>query len=519
MATDMDMDIDMDIDLGDDGDIAAMEAEAMKIETQPDQPDYDVQHDVDITEVTSSDVVPTKVHIRGLDNFTSADVKGFAGEHYPLDHYQRVEWIDDTSANILYETAEAATEALNAFSNFTNIDPNAILLQQLRPAKHLSSHPETPLQVRQALVTDVKKPRAHEASRFYLLHPDKDPRERRKQGGRGRGRRGSQEGGEYRRNRFDDREHRRRRDGDKFDVSMYDDDGGEGASSRANGSRRDSVSGYSSSDNDRRRRRVRFGDKSGGDLFSDRNSQRSNGRLRDRSASPTLDGDGRLGFEEDESSVRRKIRQRSLTPPCAALRNGNAVKELFPSSSNSRKELFPGQTSPNKTKELFPHKTAISNHRRTGAMDTHAPEKTDLFANGSSTSKYGRLGSRPSTADTTHSEGFTIRGTATQQPVGQPELSIKGASQVDSPVKELFPSRNGHEGKELFIKGISNAGKELFGRNSGKELFSNNSGKELFGSANSGKELFGPANSGKELFADKLSGRGAPRRKAQDLFP
>ena len=47
---------------------------------------------------------------------------------------------------------------------------------QLRTAKPLSSRPDVALHVRMALQDDRKKPRAHEASRFYLMHPEHDPR-------------------------------------------------------------------------------------------------------------------------------------------------------------------------------------------------------------------------------------------------------------------------------------------------------------------------------------------------------
>ncbi|KAJ9656950.1 hypothetical protein H2201_008353 [Coniosporium apollinis] len=516
----VDMDIDMDIDLGGDAEIAALEAEAMRITSADAPPDQEGQNTSVLVAAPSADgaatdihAAPEKVHIRGVDNLTTADIKFFASELYPSDLFVRVEWIDDTSANIVYQTAEAATAALAAFSDFYQVvDPALVPLSELRKAKKLATHPDADLQVRQAFSTDVKKKGAREASRFYLMNPDKDPSERRKRfdSRRGRGgRRASDENGDYRRRRFDDREHRRRRDGEQevaFDVSMYDDDAGAAPTRPAAHSRRESYSGYSSSGEGPGRRRAGGRGRDDGDLFANRVAKKPDetyGRLRDRSASPAGEGDGRLGFENDETTARRRLRRRSSTPPPAYRKrdpnphpSGNVGKELFPAKepivilssppANSAKELFPRKSSPAKrSRELFPHKTAVSNHRRTDALD--AGESADIVANGSQERKsrdlfdrinsggssFGRLHDRPTipTAGADETEGFSIRGSGTSQEV--PGFSIRGAASTPDPtappVKELFPLRTG-------------------------------------------------GNAGKELFAEKIKGRGGPRRKAEDMY-
>ena len=443
---------------------------------------------------------------------TTTDVKNFALEHFSLDQFARIEWINDTSANITYETADAALEALNAFTDAQVVDRSYIPPLQERNAKKLSTHPNAELKVRQATTKDVKAPRAHEASRFYLLNPDQDPRERRRLT-RGRGGRLWDDRGEYRRRRFDDQEHRRRRNEDDnvaFDVSMYDDDAGSGMRNGSrNGSRPGrcgSQSSLTSSSESGRRKRVRFRAKKD-DLFA---NLKSDGRLRDRSASPDPDGDGRMGFEEDENSIRRRIRQRSLTPPSIrreqkSSTQDSSIKELFPaqrtpsallsSPATSGKELFPNKSSPTKrTKELFPHKTSISNHRRTDAFDA-ADETADLFATGMAVPfvdgsgeprsrdladriskkslSYGRLNNWPDTAGTDEQvmepDEIIVRGSAQAEQV--PGFSIRGAAHTaeSTSVKELFPLKAG-------------------------------------------------ANFGKELFAEKIKGRGGPRRKAEDMF-
>ncbi|OCK77596.1 hypothetical protein K432DRAFT_303826, partial [Lepidopterella palustris CBS 459.81] len=406
-----------------------------------------------------------KVNLQGLDNLNTGDVKRFASEHFSLDQFIRVEWINDTSANLLYETADAALQALNAFSK--DACPDAFSIPESgMPTKGLSSHPNAELKVRLATVKDVKAPRAREASRFYLLNPEYDPSER-KRNPRGRGGRPSDDRGDYTKRHFDDREHRRRRgEGDRaaFDVSMYDDDAG---SSMINGSRngRDvSQTSYTSSGEDGYRKRVRFRGRRETDLFA---SGTSDGRLRDRSASPDPDGDGRMGFPEDENSIRRRIRQRTKS------------STLLSSSASNGKELFPNRSSPPKrSKELFPHKTDISNHRRTDATDETAnmlaSRMTVPFGDGSAGPRSRSLADRITpnqpddmNEDAAKPEEITIRGSAEQTP----GFSIRGAAQAaDTSSTELFPRKPG------------------------------------------------AGNFGKELFGEKIKGRGGPRRKAEDMF-
>jgi hypothetical protein len=401
------------------------------------------------------EAVAEKVYIRGVDDLSTADVKGFADEHYPSVYYNKIEWIDDTSANIVYSSADAALEALEAFS----VDTNAATIPPLteRIAKKLSTHPEIDLVVRQSKTTDVKKPRAHEASRYYLMNPDKDPRERRKQ--RVGKRYGREERGESRKRQQPDEEEQV-----KWTEDMYDDPP---LSPKING-KRESHSSLSDSD-ERRRKRVRFNGRDG-DLFADRMDNRgTSGRLRNRSASPgSRAGADRLSYRDDSTSAR--IRRRSLTPPARQ----QPVRELFPSKAP---DLFADRLAQQgKPKELFPHRTSISNHRRTDAVDASdetspqpfpKPEKPrDLFdrIESKGSTALGRLASdsmpaRPRSSPT--EMGFAVHGAASQG------LSIKGAGNKNTTVKELFPNK--------------------------------------FSNAN-------------DLFAEKLKGRGGPRKKAEDLF-
>lgn len=425
-------------------------------------------------------------------------------EHFPSESPLRIEWIDDTSANIVYDTAATASMALFHFSLSPAYDEPYSPLQ-LRAAKKFSSHPESSLHVRIALITDQKRPRAYEASRFYMMHPEYDPREQRRRD------RSSRSGhGDYQRRIYGQEEHRRRKDGDKdegFSLTMYDDD------SRALAHRVDGVSGRRAS----RSPQSTFSSADDRTTFEDRRTRprhridtyrpgKSNGNDREerhRSSSPGRDDGGYLG-----RSGRRDSRRRTPPPPYQTRDpypplSDNSGKELFPSKRppgtihhQDEKDIFFNKRSTGHLKkELFPNKSTSSNHRRTGAFDA-ADETADLFATGLNvpladgvtplhhnfTNKpaknhglsYGRLKSSDPELDVLALEvlndgGLNIRGAFQTQDTG---FSIRGAADDVScapQVKELFPEK-------------------------------------------------AASNAGKELFADKLQGRGGKRNKAEDMF-
>ncbi|KAK2747504.1 hypothetical protein FQN57_001996 [Myotisia sp. PD_48] len=449
---DNDMDIDMDLDIG-----PVPEAERIELET------------ASIVPVATTGQVDEpqleKVHIRGVDELTTDDIKRFAMEHFTLEEPQKIEWIDDTSANIVYSTAEIGLKALFCLTqeNIEEAESSSPAIR-LRAAKSLSTHPDSVIQVRSAVKTDRKKHRAYEASRFYLMHPEHDPRERVRKEFAGRrsssGRRDGNESG-YTRRRFDDREHRRRKSldrGDRFDVNMYDDEQ------------------PSSNEADQ-------GKQKGNDLFAG-HTDRSKGRLRDRSASPSR--------SKDDSSFSMSSSRRFRDRPRLQDRHGadhvrrNTGRELFSSGANSsdehsnRRELFPNKSAATYLKkELFQTKSssnANASHRRSDAFDA-ADETMELFAkrmsvpfvDGADSSANPSVELFPESTKAT--DGFNIRGSS----VASQGISIRGGAS------------NG-----LSIKGAASV-------------------RELFPSKYSG-------NQGKELFSDKLEGRGGSRRKAEDMF-
>lgn len=360
----------------------------------------------------------------------------FAAEHYPSQDPSRIEWIDDTSANIVYPTEETAVEALHSFLRSPQIS-TTLSFTELRPAKLFSTHPHFSLQVRQANSHDVKKRNAHETSRFYLLNPEHDPRERRRShdNRRGKGR--------------DDRRYKRRRsdvENVPFDVNMYDDDA-ESLAKRA--------------ENERRSKKARF-EGSRDDLFAERIRKDQIPRLRNRSASPgrLVSDDGRFGFDPLDEPLRPSppVRTRSRA-------NANTGKELLSSpaasarsflrhTSPAPRELFPEQAPPvgeisNTGKELLANGAQPAHHRRTDAFD--AADETDADMEGSPTTKQK---SRNLADRVTGGPALRLRDTENQNSnqSANPGFTIKGvAKEVNPRVKELFPDKVGSDReRELF---------------------------------------------------------------------
>ncbi|KFH43252.1 hypothetical protein ACRE_059810 [Hapsidospora chrysogenum ATCC 11550] len=337
----------------------------------------------------STILVPSKVHIRGVDTLNTDEIRTYVKSHYgPAD---RVEWIDDTSANLLFASESIARDALIALSSIDIVDPSALAPGETLVAKPFDGKPEISLRVRLAVQSDRKQPGAALRSRFYLLNPEYDPEERRRRN-------------KYRERDGDRRRSERhgRRDSDgggggggvRFEASMYDD------VPRSARERRHSESPE---------RLPSFAEQNRGkELFAGRRS-----RTRDRSASPAkdLDGDESMGDDRASSSGNR-IKARSLKD------------RITTDSRNRSKELFPTKKSSGHGGQLDQLESAIgSAHLR----EEDRPKVVDV----------------PSEPRDT---GFNIRGVARQGGQGE-GFSIRGAASA----KELFPSKLGgsNAGKEL----------------------------------------------------------------------
>ncbi|CAK7269150.1 hypothetical protein SEPCBS57363_003455 [Sporothrix epigloea] len=282
-------------------DILTADAENARKMGEAGEIDETVETSAAATENTTSDLALTKIHIRGLDALNADDITAYVSEHFTGDGgrkgpFDRIEWIDDTSANLVFTTEAAAASALAALSSVAIDDVAQLQVGRLLPAKTYSAKSDdvsAGLSVRFALASDKKEAGAATRSRFYLLHPEYDPEERkrnhqnRRQNGREGGHRDSRHSRHrsYRNDRHDHLDRQIDILNNYFDENLYDDD--RPAQSES------SLSRQSRSNHQPRRR------------------PRSRSTSRDRSYSPKL-------------------------------QSNNRGKELFPVDSGTQsKELFP----------------------------------------------------------------------------------------------------------------------------------------------------------------------------------
>lgn len=314
-----------------------------------------VEVDAEDGEVSLAEIAATKVHIEGLVDMNTQDVENFARDHFPSDSFRRVEWVNDYSANLIYDTPQAATAALRTLAVSPVEDP-----LELRLAKTSITHPQVELSIRQAVVTDQKVKNAAAQSAFYLNHPEYDPENRPSRGRGGRGRGPRRDGGYGR--------HRRSLNelspgADKpFDVNLYDDDPISISARRVPDGAAGKVSTSLEEDlfADRASKRRRTSDE---DLIKNR----SDGRLKDRSRSrsPAREGDGRFGFSDDQP-YRQTARRRSPPPPRRRLSNVNRLAlekkkaELFPGKKSSAALEINGRD--RSSIDLFPQKSFPGKH-------------------------------------------------------------------------------------------------------------------------------------------------------------
>lgn len=360
----------------------------LTLSKQPDEVDEpgEIADDEPKPHEDATTIVPTKINIRGVDSLHTDDIKAYAKSHFaPVD---RVEWVDDTSANLVFGSDSTARDAIIALSSIAIADATALPAGETLPAKGVEGKPEITLHIRFAVASDKKEMGAALRSRYYLLHPEHDPEERRRRQQDSRSRYRDRDNG-YRRGSG-----RRRRDSDEevetFEASMYDDAPRQSAKRRSqSGDRRDSYS-----------RENR-----GKELFADRASRR------DRSASPVRDSDGDAAMDSMHGSSRNRDSARTVKQ---RLRTENGSKELFPSKSGSGSgqldRLEDAIGSAHLREEDIPKVVSIPGGTKGGI--------------------------------------FNIRGAAGQS--GQPSggFSIKGSANA----RELFPGKLGTDnaGKELF---------------------------------------------------------------------
>ncbi|KAI9890852.1 MAG: hypothetical protein M1814_003491 [Vezdaea aestivalis] len=496
---DMEMDIDMEVDIAPE-DLAAAAAyreDAMATDARTSG------FDPTVANSSYSELAHEKLHLRGVDLLSTDDIKAFVAEHIGQDTVARVEWIDDTSANLRFGSGAVAREALGLLA-----DPELSAIDApdgpaLRPAKRFTGKPEISLQIRAAVMSDAKQPGARERSRYYLFNPEQDPGERRRRQGRRRHSGYNGEGdNQYRRRDFDDREHRRRRrdnDAQGFGADLYDDNDAAVASrERRARLRPDSKSSFSSEEVKREEdRMVRRRKSDQNELFPDKGGSNAVARLRRRSASPVRNRDA--DTEMTDGAARSRFRERSYSPP-PPYAEKDPRKELFPERRPKRNPAteLRGDITPqyNRNKELFAAKLSSSVHRRSDAFDA-ADETADLFAN--------RMAVPFVDGSSDHTKSSRLSSRATK-----PDNSRSLADRMTFPKGDTVPcnSRGPSDPIGFSIRGAAS-------HSDVQGILVRGQAAESSGS----NELFpGKSNKGKELFSQKLEGRGGRRNQAEDMF-
>ncbi|KAL7625606.1 hypothetical protein AAE478_004826 [Parahypoxylon ruwenzoriense] len=448
----MDLDVEMDVD------VDLVPDEPIILEPEPQDTGNRSPGEVDEPPSNEDALVPSKVHIRGLDVMNPDEVKAYVFEHFSEESIERIEWIDDSSANLLFSSDSVAARALSSLAAEDIQDIVQLFPQKLVPAKRFSKKPDVLLQIRLAVATDKKQAGAATRSRFYLLNPEYDPEERRRRGEVRRYR--ERDGSGYGNRRT--RDTRDREVEDKFDVSLYDDDEAT-LSRRTERSRLQRRRSYTpDTDSDRRERSSYQNDNRGKELFPNDPNGR-NGTHRNRSASPIRDGDSDQAMDDVSSggsAARNRDRAHTIK---SRLSRSNRARELFPEKSASDARRL-GDNVEDAATLLA---KGITLPLMDGSSDVPAAGGGKLEDRIMAPRK-DRLADRVSRGSTSEatSSVFNIRGTASQRSSDQ-GFAIKGSAGKSA--KELFP------------------------------------------------EKFG-VNSGKELFADRLEGRSRQRQRAGDLF-
>ncbi|KAI0898143.1 hypothetical protein F4806DRAFT_461278 [Annulohypoxylon nitens] len=414
----MDLDVEMDVDV----DLVPDEPIIPEPELQ-DAPGNRSPGEVDDEADDDETLVPSKIHIRGLDVMNPDDVKSYVAEHFPDESLRRIEWIDDSSANLLFSSDSVAARALSSLTAEDIQDVTQLPPRKIIAAKSFSKKPEVALQVRLAVAADKKQAGAASRSRFYLLNPGYDPEERWRRSEARRYR--DRDGDGYGRRRT--RESRYQAVEDQFDVSLYDDDEAT-LSNRASQSRPRRRRSYASDTSDDRRGRDSYRDENRGkELFPGTLSGRS-GPRRQRSASPRdRDDDNAMGDAANgRSADRNRDRARAIK---SRISRTNRTRELFPDDPTSK----------------------------TGRLGDSVEDTTTLLSKGimlplmDGSDDTPAIGTRKLEDRVTFpgkGQGFSIRGTASQKSTEQ-GFAIKG--NAGKSAKELFPEKLGaNSGKELF---------------------------------------------------------------------
>ncbi|CAG84197.1 YALI0A19822p [Yarrowia lipolytica CLIB122] len=113
------------------------------------------------------------VNLRGVNEMSNKDVKSYVSGTCSISSVFNIDWVDDSSVNIVFVDAIDAQNALQAMTDPSLFyDGDSIEPEQERAAKTFvkADHGKVQLQVRTSYQSDVKARDARQKSKYYLYH-------------------------------------------------------------------------------------------------------------------------------------------------------------------------------------------------------------------------------------------------------------------------------------------------------------------------------------------------------------
>lgn len=127
-------------------------------------------------EMSANDTRSDALHLIGVEELNTNAIETYLVEHYNKPF--QIEWIDDSSLNIVYDDPEDAFQCLVAITSPAEFElADSIAPEQLRRTKTHRDYPEVELKARFALHSDKKTSGSRSRSRYYLLHGEPSRRE------------------------------------------------------------------------------------------------------------------------------------------------------------------------------------------------------------------------------------------------------------------------------------------------------------------------------------------------------
>lgn len=167
--------MDADIVL-DDGAAAAPVVEEIDIDDDPIMSTQELnissQRTQDLQEIDAP-LREEAINIRGVNEMSNKDVKSYVQGTCSVSSVFNIDWVDDSSVNIVFVDVDAARSALQAMTDPSLFyDGDAIEPRQPRAAKTYvkPDHGKVALEVRCSYITDTKDRDARQKSKYYLYH-------------------------------------------------------------------------------------------------------------------------------------------------------------------------------------------------------------------------------------------------------------------------------------------------------------------------------------------------------------